>query len=83
MTHGELFAGIGGFGLAAHWAGLETLWANEIDPFAIKGLKKNFPNTKIYEEDIKKIGKHNLPRVDVLSGGFPCQPFSQAGRREG
>ena len=83
MTHGELFAGIGGFGLAAHWAGLETLWANEIDPFAIKVLKKNFPNTKIYEEDIKKIGKHNLPRVDVLSGGFPCQPFSQAGRREG
>jgi DNA (cytosine-5)-methyltransferase 1 len=83
MTHGELFAGIGGFGLAAHWAGIDTLWANEIDPFAVKVLRKNFPNTTIYEKDIREITKETTPSVDIISGGFPCQPFSQAGRRKG
>lgn len=83
MTHGELFAGIGGFGLAAHWAGIDTLWANEIDPFAAKVLRKNFPNTTIYEKDIREITKETTPSVDIISGGFPCQPFSQAGRRKG
>lgn len=83
MKHGQLFAGIGGFGLAAYWAGIENVWANEIDPYCCKLLKKNFPKTTVYEEDIRNIGKHNLAAVDIISGGFPCQPFSSAGKRRG
>ena len=83
LTHGQLWAGIGGFGLAAEWAVFINLWANEIDGWCCSKLKKNFPNTAIYEKDIKELGKHNLPYVDVISGGFPCQPFSHAGKRKG
>ena len=83
MTHGQLFAGIGGFGLAAQWAGIENVWANEIDGFCCKVLSKNFSNLKIYERDIREIGKHNLEPVDIITGGFPCQPFSHAGKRKG
>ncbi len=83
MTHGQLFAGIGGFGLAAQWAGIENVWANEIDSFCCKVLRKNFSNLEIHERDIREIGKHNLRSVDIISGGFPCQPFSHAGKRKG
>jgi len=83
MTHGQLFAGIGGFGLAAQWAGIENVWANENDSFCCKVLRKNFPNLEVHEKDIREIGKHNLKSVDIISGGFPCQPFSQAGKRKG
>lgn len=83
MRHGQLFAGIGGFGLAAQWAGIENVWANEIDPYCCKVLKKNFNGLKIYEQDIREIGKHNLGPVDIITGGFPCQPFSHAGKRKG
>ena len=80
MTHGQLFAGIGGFGLAAQWAGIENVWANEIDPYCCKILRQNFPNLKVYEEDIRLLEPE---RVDIISGGFPCQPFSNAGKRKG
>ena len=83
MTHGGLFYGIGGFGLAAEWAGIENIWANEIDPYCCKVLAKNFSNLKVYEQDIRTIGKHNLAPVDIITGGFPCQPFSHAGKRKG
>ncbi len=83
MTHGQLFAGIGGFGLPAQWAGIENVWANEIDSFCCKVLRKNFKGLQIYEQDIREIGKHNLESVDIISGGFPCQPFSHAGKRKG
>ncbi len=83
MTHGQLFAGIGGFGLAAQWAGIENVWANEIDSFCCKVLRKNFSNLEIHERDIREIGNHNLESVDIISGGFPCQPFSHAGKRKG
>lgn len=83
MTQGQLFAGIGGFALAAQWAGIKNIWANEIDAFCCKVLKKNFPKLQIYERDIREIGNHNLKPVDIITGGFPCQPFSHAGKRKG
>lgn len=77
MTVGSLFAGIGGFELAAQWAGLEPVWSNEIDPFCCQVLRKNFKH-RIIEDDIRNIGKHNLEPVDILTGGFPCQDLSVA-----
>lgn len=83
LTQLELFAGIGGFGLAGHWAGIETVCQVEIDPFCQKVLQKNFPNAKRYA-DVKKFdGKPWRGAVDIISGGFPCQPYSAAGKRLG
>lgn len=83
MTHASLFSGIGGFDLAAHWAGIENVFACEIDEFCRKVLAKRFPNTTLYK-DIKetKFGQY-CGTVDIISGGFPCQPFSVAGKRAG
>jgi DNA (cytosine-5)-methyltransferase 1 len=83
MTHASLFTGIGGFDLAAQWAGIDNIFQVEIDNFCIKILEKNFPNVKKYL-DIKEFdGTEYTGRIDVLTGGFPCQPFSQAGQRKG
>ena len=83
LTQLELFAGIGGFGLAGHWAGIKTVCQVEIDPFCQKVLQKNFPNAKRYA-DVKKFdGKPWRGTVDIISGGFPCQPYSSAGKRLG
>ncbi len=83
MRHASLFSGIGGFDLAAEWMGWENVFQLEIDPFCTKVLEKNFPNTKRYG-DIKKFDPSNyIGRIDILTGGFPCQPFSQAGTRLG
>lgn len=83
MTHGSLFSGIGGFDLAAEWMGWENVFHCEYDPFCQKVLKHHFPNSKLYE-DIKtfKATKYR-GRIDILTGGFPCQPFSNAGLRKG
>jgi len=82
MTHGSLFSGIGGIDLGFEWAGIETKWQVEIDPYCRELLSKRFPNAKQFE-DVKTVGKHNLEKVDIVSGGFPCQDISIAGRGKG
>ena len=83
----DLFSGIGGFAYASERivGGFETVGFCEIDPFCQKVLKKNFPNVPIYT-DIKEL-EQNAVRfsgyVDVICGGFPCQPWSNAGKKEG
>lgn len=80
ITIGELFAGIGGFSLAFHAAGARTAWFVEKEPFCQRVLAKNFPGVPVYG-DIYEC--HDLPYVDVITAGFPCQPFSLAGKRQG
>jgi DNA (cytosine-5)-methyltransferase 1 len=82
LTHGSLFTGIAGFDLGFERCGMVTKWQVEIDPKLRARLAGRFPGAKQYA-DIRECGAHNLERVDVISGGFPCQPFSQAGRRAG
>lgn len=83
MKHGSLFSGIGGFDLAAEWMGWENIFHCEIAEFPRKILKYHFPNSICYE-DIKKTDftKHR-GEIDIISGGFPCQPYSNAGKRKG
>jgi DNA (cytosine-5)-methyltransferase 1 len=82
MTHLDLFSGIGGFALAARWAGFETVQFVEIEPYAQKVLAKNFPDVPIHD-DIKTFSADEFYGVGLLTGGYPCQPFSQAGKRRG
>lgn len=83
MTHGSLFSGIGGFDLAAEWIGWENIFHCEINTFCQTVLKHHFPKS-IFYENIKETDftKHR-GTIDVLSGGFPCQPYSVAGKRKG
>lgn len=78
LTFGSLFAGIGGFDLGFERAGMVCKWQVEIDDYATKVLKKNWPNVH-RERDIRECGRHNLERVNVVCGGPPCQPISIAG----
>lgn len=83
ITHGSLFSGIGGFDLAAQWVGWDNIFQCEKDQWCTKILEKNFPKTKRYA-DIKQFdAKKYRGTVDVISGGFPCQPFSNAGLKRG
>lgn len=75
----DLFAGIGGIRLGFENAGFKCVWSNEIDSFAAKTYKANFGQDDLSEEDIKKVPPTDIPKFDILCGGFPCQPFSIAG----
>jgi DNA-cytosine methyltransferase len=80
MKHLDLFSGIGGFSLAAQWAGFETIQFVEKDKFCQKVLNKHWPHVPIHD-DIKTF--NFTDKVDLVTGGFPCQPFSQAGKKKG
>ena len=82
MKHGSLFSGIGGIDLGFEMAGIETTWTCEIDDWCNELLQKRFPNATHYR-DVQKIGKDNLEPVDIISGGFPCQDISTAGKGAG
>jgi DNA (cytosine-5)-methyltransferase 1 len=83
MTHGSLFSGIGGFDIASQWCGWTNVFQCEINPFCQRVLKYHFPKTILYD-DIKQTDFIiHRGTISVLSGGFPCQPFSIAGKRKG
>lgn len=77
-TIGDLFAGCGGFSCGAHSNGLKTLWAVEWDELASLSYKINFPDTKVFNTDIKALEPSLFAKVDIIIGGPPCQGFSSA-----
>lgn len=79
----SLFSGIGGIDLGFIQAGFDIVWANEMDAAACRTYRHNFPNTNLIEGDIKIIATSDIPDCDVLTAGFPCQPFSIAGLQKG
>ena len=83
LTHASLFSGIGGFDLAAEWAGWENIFHCEWNPFGQKVLAHHFPNSKSYNDITKTDFSIHRGEIDVLTGGFPCQPYSSAGKRLG
>ncbi|WP_062052384.1 DNA cytosine methyltransferase [Bacillus sp. JCM 19034] len=85
----ELFAGIGGISLAAEWAGIETIAFCERDKFCQKVLRKHWPDVPIFD-DVRTLNKQTLNdrgvdvgAIELITGGFPCQPYSIAGKRKG
>ena len=79
----SLFAGIGGICLGFKQAGYDIVWANEYDAAACKTYRHNFGDSYLVEADIRKVSVEDIPDFDVLTAGFPCQPFSIAGRQKG
>ena len=83
LTRGSLFSGIGGFDLGFRWASIETVWQVEQSEFCRAILERHFPDAKRHN-DVRKVGARNLCRVDIISGGSPCQDVSGASpRRKG
>lgn len=83
MTHASLFSGIGGAEIAATWMGWGNAFHCEINPFGRKVLEYWYPNSISYEDITKTDFTEWRGRIDVLTAGFPCQPFSLAGQRKG
>ena len=82
LTVGSLFSGIGGLDLGLERAGMKVIWNSEIDDFACRVLKKHWPAVPNLG-NIKEVDFNNVERPDVICGGYPCQPFSNAGKRQG
>lgn len=82
LTFGSLFAGIGGIDLGLERAGMRCLWQVEKDDYASKVLAKHWPHVARFR-DVRDCGVGNLDTVDLIAGGFPCQPHSLAGKRQG
>ena len=78
----ELFCGIGGFRIACDNLGIKTVWANDINPLSCKVYRSAFDENVIHEGDIRSL-HNNIPKHDLLTAGFPCQPFSSAGKKQG
>lgn len=83
MRHGSLFSGIGGFDLAAEWMGWENVFHCEWMEFPRKVLDYHFPNADSHIDICKTDFTKYANTIDILTGGFPCQPFSTAGKRQG
>ena len=85
LTAGCLFSGMGGFASGFVDAGFTIRWANDNDEFACAAFRHRFPQVPLIEDDVRclSVQSHGLEPVDVLTGGFPCQSFSQAGDRRG
>lgn len=83
MTHGSLFSGIGAPDLAAEWMGWDNIFHCEINPFGQKILKYYWPNSISYDNIKTTDFSIHRGQIDVLTGGFPCQPYSLAGLRKG
>jgi DNA (cytosine-5)-methyltransferase 1 len=83
MKHGSLFSGIGGFDLASEWMGWENVFHCEWNPFGQKVLNYYWPNAITYHDITKTDFTIHRGRIDIITGGFPCQPYSSAGKRLG
>ena len=83
MRHGSLFSGIGGFDLASSWMGWENVFHCEWNEFGKRVLKYYWPNAISYDDITKTDFSIHRGNIDILTGGFPCQPYSMAGKRKG
>jgi DNA (cytosine-5)-methyltransferase 1 len=81
-THIDLFSGIGGFALAARWAGFRTVAFCECEPYAQRVLRKHWPDVPIHD-DVRTFPGAVYTGATILTGGIPCQPFSQCGKQRG
>jgi len=79
----DLFSGIGGFSLGLEWAGMSTVAFCERDPYCTTILNKHWPDTPVHNDVRNLDGKDYADSIDLVAGGFPCQPFSVAGNRRG
>jgi DNA (cytosine-5)-methyltransferase 1 len=83
LRHGSLFSGIGGFDLAAEWMGWENVFHCEWNEFGQRVLKHYWPNAESFSDITKTDFTKYYGTVDIITGGFPCQPYSSAGKRRG
>lgn len=85
MKVGSLFSGIGGIEYGLERSGLSTSheWMIEMDEFCCSILRKHFPNTLVINDKVENVNPLDLPQIDILTAGFPCQPVSNAGNKKG